>query len=163
MDLMGYQDSPKYHSYRSDFENLASSRWRMLLDSDMKLLKQGSCKKEIILLCDRKADSFQFHNDIRNEGVKYVIRCKYLDRITRQSSRSSKNRLSKTFKKKNPIGSIQIAITDPRTSQESKKTFEIKVIKDVLIPPSLKGANHIQNKLNPIKMNMVQVCSGDMN
>ncbi|UTW42938.1 hypothetical protein KFE69_02010 [bacterium SCSIO 12844] len=81
LDFMGYEDSQKYSSHRSDFEAIASSRWRRFVSQNIKELKDNKYKQKVILLCDREADFFELHNDLRHGDLKFIIRCKYINRL----------------------------------------------------------------------------------
>ena len=155
IDFMGYDDDTKYTSHREGFEKIASSRWRRFLSSNMEQLKEVKTNKEIILLCDREADFFELHNDLKSSSFKFVIRSKY-DRYTGKSARVRQNRMSKLMEAQVELGTMALKITDPNTHEEYESTFHLKALSEILIPPVHRGAGHPQNKLAPIKMNVVK-------
>lgn len=155
IDFMGYDDDAKYTAHRKGFEKVASSRWRRFLSSNIEQLKEVASNKEIILLCDREADFFELHNDLNNSAFKFVIRSKY-DRYTGKSARVRQNRMSKLMEAQVELGTMALKITDPNTHEEYESIFHLKALSEVLIPPVHRGAGHPQNKLAPIKMNVVK-------
>jgi len=155
IDFMGYDDDSKYTAHRKGFEKLASSRWRRFVSSNIEQLKDVVNNKDIILLCDREADFFELHSDLSSSPFKFVIRSKY-DRYTGQSARARQNRMSKLMEAQGELGTIPLKITDPNTHEEYESIFHIKALSEVLIPPIHRGAGHPQNKLPPIKMNVVK-------
>ena len=159
IDFMGYDDGEEYNSHRKGFEKIASSRWRRFLSSNIEQLKDVGTNKEIILLCDREADFFEFHNDLNSSVFKFVIRCKY-DRYTGKSARTRLNRISQLMEAQAELGTIALKITDSNTHEEYESIFYLKALSEVLIPPVHRGAGHPQNKLAPIKMNVVEANDG---
>ena len=159
IDFMGYEDDEKYTSHRKGFEDIASSRWRRFLSSNMEQLKDVGEDKKIILLCDREADFFEFHYDLSNSACNFVIRCKY-DRYTGKSARARQNRISKLIEAQTELGTVALKITDSHTHEEYESVFYLKSLSEILIPPVHRGAGHPQNKLAPIKMNVVEANDG---
>jgi len=110
-------------------------------------------------LCDREADFFEFHNDLNSSVFKFVIRCKY-DRYTGKSARERLNKMSSLMEGQAKLGAMVLKITDSNTHEEYESIFYLKALPEVLIPPVHRGASHPQNKLVPVKMNVVEANDG---
>lgn len=157
LDFMGYEDGIKFSAHREDFKDIASGRWRRFLSQVKK--KVQAIDKEIIMLCDREADFFEFLSDLYESVCKFVIRSKW-NRPTGLSGRARKNTYRELFSKAPYFGTIQLDIIDPHTHAEETRSFRIKVLKDIMVPAIHRGAGHPQNKLPPIKINLVEASDG---
>lgn len=153
LDFMGYEDDLKSTSYRKGFPDIASSRWRRFLSEAMTKLK--GIDKDIIMLCDREADFFEFLDDLHGSSCKYVIRCKW-DRPTGESNRAKKDKFSTLLEKAPTLGEISLITIDPNTHEETQKLFYLKTLDNITLPPVHRGAGHRQNALAPIKLNVVE-------
>ena len=158
LDFIGYDDNKKYAAHREGFQDIASSRWRRFLSEDM--TKLNKTNKEIILLCDREADFFEFLDDLYASNCKFVIRCKW-DRPTGKSARAYKDKFSELLHNKTPLGHISLETINPSTHEEVQKIFYLKTLEEVLVPPVHRGAGHPQNKLAPITINVVEAYDGE--
>lgn len=157
LDFMGYDDDLKSAAHREGFEAIASSRWRRFLAQITEKLQKVD--KNIIILCDREADFFEFLSDLYGGMCKFVIRSKW-DRLTGISGRARKDRFSELFNQVSPIGNVQLIVSDPHTHKEQLRLFSIKTLKDIMLPAIHRGAGHPQNKLPPIQINLVEASDG---
>ena len=157
LDFIGYDDELSSFSYREGFETFASSRWRRFLaQTEAKLKGIG---KEVIMLCDREADFFEFLTDLHGSSCKFVIRSKY-DRPTGLSGRNHRTKFSELFSRAPYLGDIELVIMDPHTHKEEPQLFHIKALTNITLPATRRGARHPQNKLPPIKLNVVEASNG---
>lgn len=153
LDFMGYEDKGPCADHRTGFNSLASSRWRRFMSQAASKLKP--LDKKVILLCDREADFFEFLDDLYQTEFPFIIRSKW-DRPTGPSGRARKNKFSELFCQAPSLGTAEMKTINPSTHQEEHKTFEIKVLTNVTLPAIFRKAGHRQNKLPPIKINVLK-------
>lgn len=80
---------------------------------------------------------------------------------TGKSLRARKNRLSELLQEKPPLGHILLETVNPYTHAEEKRTFYLKTLVDILLPPTHRGAGHRQNSLPAVKVNIVEASDGE--
>src|SRR3990167_6205794 len=86
--------------FTQEFSNLALKDSRLVRRAvsigNALLSSPGSCIQEVIMLCDREADFFEFLTDLHGSSCKFVIRSKY-DRPTGLSGRNHRTKFSELF------------------------------------------------------------------
>lgn len=161
LDFIGYEDDEKHSVHRNGFEKIASGRWRRFLSQNIKQLEGLECRKKIILLCDREADFFELHDDLRHGEFKFIIRSKW-NRYTGQSARARKNKILDLLDQEQSLGTVTIKVMNPGTHKQYNSDFNIKILKNILIPAIHRGAGHKQNSLKPVTMNIVEANDGNI-
>ena len=157
LDFIGYKDKELHCQHRQGFDPIASSRWyRFLAQAMTKLSNVG---KTVIMLCDREADFFEFLDYINLTSCHFVIRSKY-DRAVGIQARSCKQRVSDLLANAPDLGHVTLPVVNINTHQDEFKTFHLKSVSNIQIPPSFRGSGHRQNKLSPIYINAVQAYCG---
>jgi hypothetical protein len=91
----GNKDSPEVFSYRKGFENPVSDRSRRFLAENK--IKLQNLNKNIITLCDREADFFEFLFNLKEDTqFKFIIRRRW-DHLTGHSYYQRKTRFQNFF------------------------------------------------------------------
>jgi IS4 transposase len=63
---------------------------------------------------------------------------------------------------KSPLGEILIETINTDTHQEEQKKFSLKTLEDIMVPAIWRGTGHPQNKLAPIKINVVEAYDNEI-
>lgn len=132
-----------------------SFKWLESLNNTIARTPKGT---EVITVCDREADIFEFFDEAENKGAKLLVRLK-VDRKIDESSKSIKEHLGE----QTPIGEYDFHVPKKKGEYPSRKTtVEVRYTSVTLAAPKhLKGyVDNIQIEMNAIHIKEMNVPKG---
>lgn len=128
-------DSDDHHHHRT-IDEKATRCWLEALARGRKRL--GKTDKTLINIADREGDFFEFIDALSTANELYVVRAKH-NRHTGEKHRDRGKKLFSCIKETPDVGEMRVTIQDSITREIKDITLKLKVLKDVLIPPTNNG------------------------
>jgi len=151
-------DSSSHRHHRP----IAEKATRCWLDAAQRARKRlGETNKKIVTVADRESDFFEFLNDLSSANEFYVIRAKH-NRYTGEKHRNRNEKLFDLLAKAPIAGKLTTTICDANTHEFKDIALNIKILKDILIPPPNNGKEEKNiNAYKAVSLNIVMAYDQD--
>jgi transposase Tn5 family protein len=124
------------HRHHRTIDEKATRCWLEALARGRKRL--GKTDKTLINIADREGDFFEFIDALSTGNEVYVVRAKH-NRHTGEKHRDRNKKLFDCVKETPDRGEMIVSIQDFNTREIKDIILKLKVLKDVLIPPTNNG------------------------
>lgn len=159
IDYFHYDEfDSKFHRHHRPIEEKATRCW---IDAAQRVRHRlGKVNKPTITVADREGDFFEFIEDISSANELYVIRAKH-NRYTGEKHRGRDKKLFDLLDQTPDVGTMTTTICDQHTHEFKEITLNIKVLKNVRIPPPNNGKEEKNiNDYEAITLNVVMAYDG---